>query len=202
MFDCVTYGWSPGIGDPTVFGWATVALYIIAAAMCYRRARDGFSGLYPHIADLRRFWAALFALLVLMAINKQLDAQSLLTVVGRCAAREQGWYNDRSTAQYAFVLGLALVLSLGAGVVIWKMRQVLRRIWLVVVGLVMLIFFVLYSATSFHHLDIFINRELLGLKMIWVVEMGALVLIIIGARRTSMDKGPNMRRGAPPQTNA
>lgn len=199
MFDCVTYGWSPGIGDPTVFGWATVALYIVASAMCYRRARDGFSGIYPHIADLRRFWASLFALLVLMAINKQLDAQSLLTVVGRCAAFEQGWYNDRKTAQYAFVLGLVLILSFGAAVVIWRMRHALRRIWLVLAGLGMLIFFVLYSATSFHHLDIFINRELLGLKMIWVVEMGALALIIIGARRKNIGKAMG---GASPQTNA
>lgn len=202
MFDCITYGWSPGIGDPTIFGWATVALYIAASAMCLLRARDGFSGLYPNIAPLRRFWASLFILLALMAINKQLDAQSLLTVIGRCAANEQGWYEDRNTAQYIFVIGLAVVLSIGAAAVIWKMRHALQRIWLVLAGLVMLIFFVLYSATSFHHLDIFINRELLGLKMIWVVEMGALALIIIGARRTNVNKGPNKLRGAPPQTNA
>jgi hypothetical protein len=31
--------WAPGIGDPSLAGWITVALYLIAAALCLRAAR-------------------------------------------------------------------------------------------------------------------------------------------------------------------
>jgi hypothetical protein len=31
--------WSPGIGDPTVVGWVTVALYVGASLLCFRAAR-------------------------------------------------------------------------------------------------------------------------------------------------------------------
>lgn len=183
MIDCIAYRWSPGLGDPSIFGWITVALYIVAAAMSLLRARDGFSGRYPQFAEVRFFWAGLAFLLALMAVNKQFDFQTLFTTIGRCAALDQGWYGDRQGVQRGFIMVLIAVAGIGGAALLWLMRNTLGRLWLVLTGLGLLIFFVLMRASSFHHMDIFINTELMGLRMNWVVEMGALALIIIGARR-------------------
>ena len=33
------FDWSPRIGDPTVGGWLTVILYVLASVSCWRAAR-------------------------------------------------------------------------------------------------------------------------------------------------------------------
>ena len=193
MIECVAYGWSPGIGDPSVFGWATVLLYVAAAALSFMRARDGFAGIDPAASPLRWFWLGTAALLGFLAVNKQLDLQSLFTTAGRCLAVEQDWYAARRSLQQGFIIGLTAFAVLAGGAALWMLRGALGRLWLVLTGLAVLIFFVLMRASSFHHMDIFINTRLLGLRMNWIVEMGALALIIIGARRRRPDDKRNAR---------
>ncbi len=200
MIECIAYRWSPGIGDPTVFGWATVALYVWAAGACFLRARAAFAATPPEPGDPARgrtarlgpFWLSLCVLLILMAINKELDLQSLLTTAGRCLAFEQGWYDARRGVQAAFILALAAAAGLGGAAVLWLMRHSLRRLWLVLTGLGLLVLFVLMRASSFHHMDVFIDTTLMGLRMNWIIEMGALGLIIAGAGR----KAPRTARAA------
>ena len=193
MVECVAYRWSPGIGDPSVFGWATVLLYVVAAALSFMRARDGFAGIDPAASAVRWFWLGTALLLGFLAVNKQLDLQSLFTAAGRCLAVEQGWYGQRRGLQQGFILGLIALAVLGGAAALWMLRGALMRLWLVLTGLALLVFFVLMRASSFHHMDIFINTRLLGLKMNWIVEMGALALIIIGALRRRPDDIRNAR---------
>ena len=129
------------------------------------------------------FWIGLSVLLILMAFNKQLDLQSLLTTAARCHARDAGWYDERRIVQLRFILALFVVAGLGGAVVLWLMRHSLRRLWLVLTGLGLLVVFVLMRASSFHHMDMFIDARLAGLRMNWIFEMGALGLIVIGAQR-------------------
>src|SRR5688500_4566551 len=91
-------GWSPGIGDPTVGGWATVALYAIAAVVCFRVGRR-----HRRLPRPELFLYRLLALgLVALGLNKQLDLQTAFTELGRMAAVEYGWYADRRRIQKAF----------------------------------------------------------------------------------------------------
>ena len=92
-FEYGTGRWRPEIGDPSVMGWATVAAYGACALLAFWAAR-------VRPADDRRcfwFWVTVGLLMVVLAVNKQLDLQTLFTDIGRQVARHQGWIEQRRT---------------------------------------------------------------------------------------------------------
>jgi hypothetical protein len=167
--------WHLGIGDPTVSGWITVLVYLLAIYSTYRQIaisrKEGNSA---------KFWLIMTFGLVFLAINKQLDLQSWLTEVLRDSAYAHGWYAYRRALQLAFIV----FLGLGMLLVLMGLRAFLANSWktykMTWVGLVLLCTFILMRAASFHHFDIFINTHLLGLRVNVILEMGALLLIILG----------------------
>lgn len=180
--------WRPGIGDPTVMGWVTVAAYFGAAFLCLRELT----------AVLRKqggrektvFWAALTALLVLLGFNKQLDLQTLLTLTGRRIAIAQGWYENRRILQVLFVA----VVGIGGGLSVWVMRRLVRKhldLRLPLLGFVVLLVFIVVRAASFHHIDQLINFRFAGVRMNWVLELGAIALVSVGAWTARNRSGPN-----------
>ena len=106
------FNWSPGIGDPTIGGWLTVALYLLASLSCWTSARkialqDACS------LQERRAWRSISALFLALGVNKQLDLQTALTEAGRVLAHTQGWYAQREFVQLAFI-ALVATTCLGA----------------------------------------------------------------------------------------
>src|SRR3954452_14044830 len=96
--------WHPGIGDPTLLGWATVVGYFGAALLAYRALRLHQAA--PPSKDRRLlmgFWAVVLCAMVLLGVNKQLDLQTWLTEIGRDLARSEGWYQRRQVFQVAFI---------------------------------------------------------------------------------------------------
>jgi hypothetical protein len=173
--------WRPGIGDPTVMGWVTVAAYFGVAILCFRRARKAKTSGGTEFF----FWAGLAALLVLLGINKQLDLQTFLTLTGRRIAVAQGWYEERRPVQFAFVavVGLAALAGL---VLMWRLvRGRSRELWVALLGFVLLLAFVIVRAASFHHFDALININIAGVRMNWILELGAIGLIALGTRRST-----------------
>jgi hypothetical protein len=181
--------WRPGIGDPTVMGWVTVVAYFGAALLCFREALAVKRN--PASRDKKLFWSTLAFLLVFLGFNKQLDLQTLLTLTGRRIAIAQGWYENRRIVQAIFVamVGAAGLLS------IWFMSRLVRRhpdLRLALVGFVALLVFVIVRAASFHHVDQLINFHFAGVRMNWVLELGAISLVSMGAlnagKRTRNDR--------------
>ena len=170
--------WEPGLGDPTFTGWLTVAAYLIASLLCsvYALRIDRVSS--PHRFDGQRtLWWSLAVILLLLAINKQLDLQSWFTQVGKEMARSQGWYLQRRTFQMWFIAGGAtagLILFMLAG---WAMRHVWRQQWLALFGILFLIGFIGIRATSFHHVDTMLGWHLAGFRMNWILELGGIACI-------------------------
>ncbi len=181
-FTCAFQEWSPGLGDNHLMGWLTVALYVASAwAVGVVAMRIGADSQAERRERL--FWWIACLLLGALAINKQLDLQSLLTAVGRCHARLAGWYDDRRAVQVAFIVivilvGIASVVGLGI-----LLRQSLARTWLALLGLGFVALFVLVRATSFHHVDVLINRTAAGLRLNWLLEMPGPALVIVAAWR-------------------
>jgi hypothetical protein len=174
--------WRPGIGDPSVVGWLTVAGYFAAAALAW-----GATIRTRRIVGLprgsREIWALVAVLMLVLCINKQLDLQSLLTEVGRVVARRSGWYADRHAAQVRFIeviLVAAAAAALVSGVLF-------RRFWranvLLGLGLALLVTFVAIRAISFHHVDLLIGTTIAGVRMNWLVELTGIVLIAAAAAR-------------------
>jgi len=100
--------WSPGIGDPTVVGWLTVVMYLVAAWLSYRVVRSDRTQPNGLDASERLLWRALVIGLVFLCLNKQLDLQSAFTELGRIIAANQGWYVRRHEVQELFIGGIGL----------------------------------------------------------------------------------------------
>jgi hypothetical protein len=179
---CVSFSWSPGIGDPELMGWVTVAVYLaaaIAAAAVVAR------GTFPDRSGRRErlFWCVAAAFLLLLAVNKQLDLQSALTAAARCLAQTQGWYGKRRAVQVIVILCLALGGTLGIVGLAWLLRGSLGRTGLALLGLGFVTLFVLIRAAGFHHMDLFINSRIAGLRLNWVLELPGPTLVLVAAMR-------------------
>lgn len=182
---CVLGRWSPTIGDPTPAGWLTVAAYALCAllAVAVLLARAGGS------ARAKTFWLFLCLAMAFLAVNKQLDLQSLLTATGRCISRQQGWYEDRRSVQRGFIEALLVIIVVVlAGSLFW-MRHDLRRNGMALLGLVLVAGFVAVRAVSFHHFDEVINFRVRDVRFNVIFELAGLVLIAVNALFLLMGKG-------------
>ncbi len=177
---CALDRWSPVIGDPTLMGWTTVAVYVLTAILALGvAARAPFPE--SSLQRERFFWAGLGLVLVALAVNKQLDLQSYLTAIGRCVAKLQGWYQSRRMVQAAFILALVATMAIGAVILRGMMRKTTVGSRLAVVGLLMVLTFVAVRAVGFHHVDALINVKVLHLRMNWVFELiGPIVIAAAG----------------------
>lgn len=180
--------WQLGIGDPTFLGWFTVFAYALAAYMCASalkvvRGNHEVPRRQEDRATLRRFWLGLTFAMGFLAINKQLDLQTLLTEVARDSAHEEGWYETRRAVQVWFVK-LVGVFALTVGTLVtFRMRHLLRYVMRPLLGIVCLLTFVTARAASFHHIDQMLKTEVLGVRTNGWLELSGIALVIWGARR-------------------
>jgi hypothetical protein len=175
--------WSPGIGDPTLGGWVTVALYALAAWACHQVLQSERRHRLLLSSNERVIWRLLVLGMIALGVNKQLDLQSALTELARLHAHEHGWYRNRRQFQQAFVVSVPIlgVTALAAlTVLVWNAPA--QTLWSCT-GAAGLLVFVAIRATSFHHVDEILGGHLAGLRVNWIIEMGSLVAISLGARR-------------------
>lgn len=206
------FGWSPGIGDPTLVGWLTVVAYFYVAYLCLeafkaqKRTRDRRSGVgaYTDAAQslwqmLRRhgrrfgdvpaparraaWWLGLAALFVALGLNKQLDLQTLFTAIGRWVAYWMGWYEDRRPVQVAFIIFVMTASVAGLVVVTYLARDQLRTLGLSILGLMMTLGYVVIRAASFHNVDGLIHSTIFFVKLNWIFELSGIAVVGWSARR-------------------
>jgi len=167
--------WRPGIGDPTVLGWSTAAGYAVVAGLCLWAARA--------TAGDRWKWRLVAIVMAILAVNKQLDLQSLLTDIGRTIARQDGWYRERRAIQQTAVLVALAMAGLLTGLAVFLDRRFWQRHLLLGFGMLVLLTFVAVRALSFHHVDVLLRSRVIGVKMNAILEIGGLTLIGVAAWR-------------------
>ncbi|MDP5308562.1 hypothetical protein [Paracoccus spongiarum] len=172
---CVAGAWRPRIGDPDVTGWLTVLAYLLCLVLAVQvwrclRGRDG-----------RAFWGLVAGLMLVLAINKQLDLQSAMTALGRCLAQAQGWYEYRRFVQAGFIAILGIALLAGLLVGLKALRGRLRQSGVALVGLAVLCAFVAVRAVGFHHMDALIGQRQFGVSTNYLFENAGLLLIALNA---------------------
>ncbi|MEH3123110.1 MAG: hypothetical protein PGN16_14225 [Sphingomonas phyllosphaerae] len=169
-------GWTPGIGDPTWLGWTTVVLYLVVAAFCglvARRAKQGDG----------RFWMILAVSMLALGVNKQLDLQSLFTLLLRDNALRYGWFDERRVLQLAFIIAVGLCGLVLAIASIHRLRALHRSIRLAAVGICLIYTYVIIRAASFHHVDRFVSATILGGRWSSLLEIGGIAIVLLGALR-------------------
>ncbi len=178
---CALTRWSPGLGDATAMGMFTVFAYAFAALLALLVLVR--SGAFP--AESRRreriFWLGTTLALAFLCVNKELDLQSFFTAAGRCVSQLGGWYDQRRPFQAAVIAGLlAASLVTAAGVAV-LLRGTLRRNGLALLGMLVIIGFVLSRAVGFTLMDSLIDMRINGWRLNWVMELGGIALVSLGA---------------------
>lgn len=183
-------GWSPGIGDPTPLGWLTVIAYLMACAATLRAVRRDV----PSNAGI---WFGISIFLGLLAINKQLDLQTLLTVLARKAALADGWYDNRRIFQQEFILCLLAVSAALMAWLLYRTRHGGRALRTAIIGVCFLVLFVCVRAVSFHNMDTFLGLTFLGVTANHILEIGGIAIVGIGALavRPPSYRDPHKRMG-------
>lgn len=170
--------WTLSVGDPTVGGWITAVLYIVAAVgafMVYRR-----QGLFSDQVKRQRCLWLLFALaLLFLGLNKQLDLHVLFIEKARELALWQGWYDKRRLVQVGFIKTSAALSVLLVATFCYLYRRVYRAHWLAIAGLCLLAAYAIIRVTLFQTPDVLWWHFRFGFQVNWLLECIGLVLILI-----------------------
>ena len=167
-------------------GAVTVAAYFLAAiAAALAAARSPTD---------TRFWSFTTVLLVLLGINKQIDFQSLFTIVARHLAQSEHWYAQRREYQLVFILALLALSAIVAIFIVIRMRRARPPVRIAAVGIVLLLVFIVIRAASFHHVDALLTGRLGRWRLNWIFELGGIALIGIPAGALAMTSRRATRR--------
>lgn len=171
------FSWHPGIGDPTIGGWITVALYLLTSLSCCRTTVfvDRRDRTDVHV------WLTISVVFLFLGINKQLDLQSAITEIGRMIALASGWYQSRRIVQIDFILGVAAVCLTTIPVVIYWARKFPIQTTVGLVGSTLVLSYVMIRAASFHHFDHFISSRYLGFKWNWILEITGIAVVLVAS---------------------
>ncbi|MCS4096557.1 hypothetical protein [Rhizobium sp. BK176] len=187
------FDWRPGIGDPTIGGWITVALYFVACVSCRRTMATVLSP-----GSSKQFdgfiWRGIAIMLFLLGINKQLDIQSAFTEIGRMIAASEGWYGERRAVQFYFIVGIAALWAVALPIAGFCPRKLSHQTWLALAGSMLVVGYVVIRAGSFYHFDQFIGSHLWGLKCNWVLEMTGIVIVLLASEWRRAELHRQMRR--------
>lgn len=175
------FNWTPGIGDPTIGGWVTVALYLLASGSCWISAQKLGLADIPR-SNERRAWRAISVLFLALGINKQLNLLSALTEAGRVLAQDQGWYEQRQFVQLVFIALAAMTCLIAAITLLLWARNFPIPTRIALIGTMMVLGFVLIRAASLHHVDWLIRQRILGLRWNWILEMSGISLVLFASQ--------------------
>lgn len=174
--------WEPGIGDPTFMGWFTVVAYLFAVFFSFKRMKDEYS----LSLCCWQVWFFISILLLFLALNKQLDLQSWMTITLKNHALENGWYADRHKYQAFFIFCLVILSFTSLAILLRVIWQRWKDFIITFTGLFFLVIFILVRASSFHHMDILINTEFSGIRLNWALELSGIFMVGWGARKRSL----------------
>jgi hypothetical protein len=173
--------WSPGIGDLTIAGWLTAALYFMASANCWILARK--IGLEDANRSRERdAWRSIAAIFLVLGINQVLGLDTGVAEAGRKLANYQGWYHQRRPVQISFIALVAVTCLVAAiSLLIW-VRHASFSTRFALVGTMLILSFVLIRADSLHQVDRLLAQRVFGFRWNWVLEMGGIAFVLLASQ--------------------
>ena len=163
FYACISNDWQFSFGDPSLTGWATTAAYVLAALLAVSVLRTAPFAPGHHQRE-RLLWVLIAGLMGAVALNKQLDLQTLTLTAGRCLSKEQGWYEDRRLVQRDFIFMLIATATLTMAVMVWLLRGIVRHNLTALMGLAALSVFVVIRGGHFFH--IFVPEQELADRLV------------------------------------
>ncbi len=175
-----------GFNDSTFLGWLTTGLYVAASTLCVIAARwpaRGRPSPQPARQRIAGFWILVGVVLFVLAVNKQLDLQTVLTEKLRDMAEGGGWYGKRRMWQFMFVVMAAAGLT-GA---FWGVHRLLGRHWrshrLALAGVALVGAYLLLRIVDIERMGEMTNLPLSATHVRTVVEWAGLLCLAAAAWR-------------------
>src|SRR5271157_169686 len=173
----LTTTWRPQLDNPRFLGWLAVAAYLLAAVSCGWVALKADKS----VSEVTKIWWLLAVVLLFLGINKQLNLQTLMIVMGRRAALAGGWYERRRVAQAVFCAAFAL-FGLGfLGFFAASAKRFIAKNRLAFAGVIVLLCFVVLRASTINHANQLFGVELKDEHWAWVLELCGAILIALSA---------------------
>lgn len=192
MLSCAFGRWLHNIGDPGLAAWGIVALYALAAGLALR------AGLRAGPRDERAFWQIAAALLAVYAVNKELDLQTLLTGLGRCLSRAEGWHDRRWIIQLAVTALLGAVFVGAVTLAALRMKDLMSRTGIAAAGLVLVCGYAVARAVIINHVDGLAGLNFEALRLSWLFEVPGALLVIAGATLDTIRRAGRTAPHTPP----
>src|SRR5665213_2665102 len=153
--------WHLQFDNPNFLGWLVVTAYLAAAVSCA----------WAGSKTSKSVWWLLAGTLLFLGINKQLNLQTLMIVIGRRAALAGGWYENRRAAQGIFCvlfLGLAVFCL---GIFSGRTKTFLSENHLAFGGIIVLLVFVVLRASTINHANEWFRVDLKDEHWGWIMEV-------------------------------
>lgn len=160
----------------TFTGWIIVALYAVTTATCALAA----STVKANTRE-KQLWLAIATVFLLLGAGRLFDLQTVIAASGRMFAFEHGWYWERRPLQQGVIVVLAIMGMLAAiALIVWA-RGGSWLVRIALAGTAIAVGFALIRAVSLHQVDMIGASRLLGLPINWILELGAIALVLLPA---------------------
>ena len=157
--------------------------YLAAACVCLAAGWRSARGPGARDAVAMAFWVGAAALLLLLALSREVDLSVRVADVGRDVLRREGWYPDRRPIQtlavYIIIASAGLVGLTGSLLYLRRHRTHLIFGWLALVGLVG---FLGVRAVSLHDIDaVLYRRSIASIPFNAIAELGVTLALALAA---------------------
>ncbi|MBN2530530.1 MAG: hypothetical protein JXR76_29355 [Deltaproteobacteria bacterium] len=171
--------WEAKVGDPYLLAWLVVAAYLFAAFGCIACAIRAEQIFGRHKLNFHRtVWGGLGAVMLFLAINKQLDLQTLFTQIMKVLAKNWDIYELGRRSRKYFVFGLGLFSAGVMAWIMWNVRRQWRRYVILLLGVIFIVRFIIVRAGTFYGVRLpELSRFTGGIRVNGMLELtGALVV--------------------------
>ena len=175
------------VGDHSLGGWAIFFVYLVAAWLSGRNARDSADlaeaggRRVAQARSRRRFWFVLALLLLLLGVTRQFDLQTLAANLMRGLLDADGVYDERSGLQIGLIVAIGAFGTAGLLIALVSLRKAEPSVLVALLGAGLLVLFTVIRAVSLHAIDQALGHGvgLPFLKVNSLVELGLLSLIAV-----------------------
>lgn len=167
------------LSDFTVWSWVINIAYIltfIISIYFLRRIRNLKN------KEFRFLWICIAAILLLLGINKQLNFQTLLIIVGRSLANKHGWIENSRKIEMLFAAIFCLGIGIMGTLVLFRIRHILSKAWIEITGIALLLGFTVIRAGQIDHIG---KAEKLQSMLIHIhaIELTGILIIVFAMFR-------------------
>lgn len=169
--------WWLRLGDPGITGLGMTALYFVVVFFMFRHLFSLPAG------GERSMWGVASVIVLLLALNKQLDLQHYMNKVGYCTFYRSGMMSEKDAAQSDFGALVLLLAAIGTAALIWIFRRHLAANLPLIAGLALIALYLAMQVSRFEHLAGGLLQRLAQLRVHRIIEAAGLLTLLYASLR-------------------